>query len=72
MPFSERKELESLPEEIEALEATLAQLDHRLSDPAIYTDGQTDVPSLNRERTDVARRIESAYTRWEELSERAG
>jgi ATP-binding cassette subfamily F protein uup len=71
LSFQERKEHEALPGRIEELEAQQAELEARLADPATYQDPRVDPGALSREHERLAKEIEAAYARWEELEERA-
>ncbi len=71
LSFQERKEHEALPGRIEELEAEQAELEARLADPATYQDPRVDPGALSREHERLAKEIEAAYARWEELEERA-
>ncbi len=68
----ERRELEELTERIATLEATMAEQDERLADPAIYRGGRKDLRSLQEDRTATNASLEEAMVRWEELAERDG
>jgi ATP-binding cassette subfamily F protein uup len=72
LSFKERRELEALPDQIEALEAELAEIDARLGDPATYRDGGADVAAWTARREAAQAAIDAAYARWEALSERDG
>jgi ATP-binding cassette subfamily F protein uup len=67
--YKERRELEALPERIEALEAEQASLFQRLSDPALYRQDSEDIVQVQAKLTTVARDLEEAYARWELLEQ---
>ena len=71
LSYAEKKELEELPDRIDALETELAAVEARLADPATYRDDADAVPQLSKEAAELPPRIEALFTRWEELSERA-
>ena len=67
MSFKERRELETLPQRIEQLEAEQQQLYATLADPELYKQGdsaptQARLAALEGELTEV-------YQRWELLEE---
>lgn len=69
--YREQRELDGLPDEIEALEASIAQLEATLADPAFYGGDhekvQTTAAELTRAQTELDRRME----RWTELTDLA-
>ena len=70
--FKEKKELESLPQEIELLEAEQAQLNQTITDPAFYQqEGNQIIRTLDRLK-EIETALQSAYQRWGELEERSG
>jgi ATP-binding cassette subfamily F protein uup len=72
LSFNEKKELESLPAEIEHLEAELAQLNQAMIDPAFYQqEGGLISQSLDRLKQ-IEAALQVAYQRWSELEDRAG
>jgi len=70
LSYQERKELEALPDQIDALETELAALEATLGDPATYRDRADDVPALSARAQALPAEIEVLFTRWEALSER--
>ena len=70
LSFNERRELESLPQRIEGLEAEHAELVETLNDPAFQT--RSDAPAIHAvdaRREAVERELDEAYRRWQELEE---
>ncbi|GJM23409.1 MAG: energy-dependent translational throttle protein EttA [Planctomycetota bacterium] len=67
----ELKELDELPDRIDALEQQLAQLDERLADPALYAGPTAKRDKVLAERESVAEKHTQAQGRWEELESRA-
>ncbi|HEX4872167.1 MAG TPA: ATP-binding cassette domain-containing protein [Nevskiaceae bacterium] len=65
----ERKELDELPARIDALEAQLAGLAQRLSDPAVYAD-KTYAGRLRAEAEAAQQALDLALSRWELLEAR--
>lgn len=67
----ERKELDALPEKIEALEAQQASLEAQLGDPALYTTRAGELAGLQEEFNRVQQEITQAMSRWETLLARS-
>lgn len=63
----DRKELEALPDMIDQVEAKIASLTHRLSDPATYASGAKQVPELKAELSAERAEVDRLMARWEEL-----
>ena len=67
LSFKEQRELQAMPDHIHRLEAELATLQARSSDPAFYRQPAQDV-SKDLQRLQVLNAdLESAYSRWQEL-----
>ncbi len=71
MTYKEQRELESLPERIETLEAELAELHQRMADPAFYRQAPAAIISVSNRLQSLQKDVAEAYRRWEEL-EKAG
>jgi ATP-binding cassette subfamily F protein uup len=67
LSYKEQRELESLPEKIQLLEAEQLELQAAISDPALFhvNDGR-GTAALQRLQS-LAAEIETAYSRWHEL-----
>lgn len=69
--YREQRELDGLPDEIEALESSIAKLEATLADPAFYGGDhekvQTTAAELTRTQTELDQRME----RWTELTDLA-
>jgi len=67
----ERRELDALPPQIEALEAELAAVDARLADPALYAGGgsRAAIDEVQGRRGELEAELRTLYARWEELEE---
>ncbi len=63
----ERRELESLPREIEDLEAEQQQLTESLADPGTYRERPDAVEEARERLRDIEESILGKFTRWEEL-----
>ena len=72
LSYREQRELESLPERIEALETRIACLQSRLADPAFYRDGGNAVAATRGELDGAELELEACYERWSELEDPAG
>ncbi len=68
LSFKEKKELEELPDEIEALEEMKAGFYQQMADPAIYQNVEKIV-GLQTEVEEIEAKLKVAYSRWEELEE---
>ena len=66
--FNENRELDELPERIDAWEQEVTQLHAKMSDPGSYTDG-TDVGALMGRLEAVQADLQVAYDRWAALED---
>ena len=64
-----KKELESMPDKIEALENEIAKTHEWLSDPAHYKGDGEEVQAVSNRLQSQEADLEYLYARWEELSE---
>jgi len=71
LSFKERRELEELPAQIEALEDEKVALEEQLADPALYRDRADEVAGLTARLDALPAELATLYARWEELEERA-
>jgi len=62
--FKEKRELETLPARIEALEGELAAMQARLADPAFYRQGGADIAASRDRLADLETELAGAYDRW--------
>lgn len=69
LSYREKQELESLPKQIEALEAEQAQLHQQLADPALYQGGGSEVTAATERLKQLEPELATAYERWETLEE---
>ena len=70
--YSERREMEALPERIEALEGRIAALHERLADPSFYREPSPVIAGAHRALAEVEAELEGAFERWSDLERRAG
>ncbi len=67
---NEKEELESLPQQIEALEAEQAEINEQFTDADIYRDQAELVKTLQTRLAEIDSTIEQTMQRWEELENR--
>lgn len=68
--FKEKRELEELPKQIEALETEQAGIHANLADPNLYQQGDgSRITGLQERLQTIERELEQAYRRWEELEQ---
>ena len=67
LSYNERRELDSLPQQIEELEARQSELTEQTSQPDFYKQNADAVTGVMQELARTAERLEQAYARWEEL-----
>lgn len=68
---SDKKELDSLPKEIEILESEQAKINEKFTDPDIYRDEPELVKTLQARLAEIETAIETKMTRWEYLDQKA-
>ena len=67
--FRQQKELESLPQTIQALETEQEELYRLMGDPEFYKKDKSDIV-CKQERLEVVKTLLAEYyTRWEELEQ---
>lgn len=69
LSFNEKKELDSLPLEIEALETEQAEITEQLTNPDIYRDQPELVNTLQARLAAIGAEIEKKMERWEKLDQ---
>lgn len=67
LSYKESRELEALPQQIEALEAEQNDLHGQLADPNLYQAQPEQVQALQSRLTAVEAELEQAFERWETL-----
>ena len=70
--FSERQEMEALPERIEALEGRIAALHEKLANPEFYREPSPVIAGARRALGEAEAELEGAFERWSDLERRAG
>ena len=65
--YKEQRELEALPQHIEALEHEQTEIHARLSDSELYRRGGAEITTLQQRLDDIERELAQAYERWEAL-----
>ena len=67
LSFKLKKELEELPQEIEALEATLSDLQHLTSTADFHTGDREQIKRKLDELAVIDQQLQEKYNRWDEL-----
>ncbi|MBW2712884.1 MAG: ATP-binding cassette domain-containing protein, partial [Deltaproteobacteria bacterium] len=67
LSFKEKRELEGLMDKIEAEELRFAELEKKVADPEVYSQGGEALAALASELEEVRQQIEEMTLRWEEL-----
>ena len=70
MSFKETRELESLPIQIEALEAEQADVAARLADPALYKGDPERLKQLQARHAEIEQTVAAAMMRWDALEQK--
>jgi len=65
--YMQQRELDALPQKIDALEAKQKALYGSTSDPEFFKKDKKEFASIKNRLLEVAQEIEAAYLRWEEL-----
>jgi ATP-binding cassette subfamily F protein uup len=65
--YKDQRELEQLPQRIEALEAEQEALHQRMADPAIYQGDGSAVAAAKARLVEVEAELAASYARWESL-----
>jgi len=67
--FRQRKELDSLPQTIEALEIEQKELFQAMGDPSLYKNNNSEIVSKKERLESVKKDLTAVYARWEELEQ---
>ena len=65
--YLQQREMQALPQKIEALEADQKRLFAILSDPLFYKKAKEEIAGVKSDLSRIEQEIETAYRRWEEL-----
>ncbi|MHB1143520.1 MAG: ATP-binding cassette domain-containing protein [Thiobacillus sp.] len=71
LSYKEARELETLPAQLEALEAEQAQVAERLADPALYQSSPQEAAALQARSEAIEAELLAALARWEALEAKA-
>ncbi len=71
LSYKEKRDLEALPAEIEALEAEQREIDARMSSGDYHKQGVAQMRADGERATAIATQLEAAYARWEALEAKA-
>ena len=71
LSYKEKRELEELPQRIEALETEQHELQQRLADPSLYQGDKDQLRAALERASQVEKELEECLARWEELETRA-
>ncbi len=69
LSYKEKRELEDLPQGIEALEQEQSQLHAQMADPLFYQEHGNQIAAAKARLTAIDEALEIAYRRWAELDE---
>jgi ABC transport system ATP-binding/permease protein len=72
LSYNEQREFERLPDRIAALEAEHAELQARVASPEFYKERSSDIHAWLARLDELAREVDAAYRRWDELDRRTG
>ena len=67
LSYKEKRELESLPQKIESLEAGLVTIHESMADPDFYKKSGAEIASAQEKVNSLQSDLEIAFARWEEL-----
>jgi ATP-binding cassette subfamily F protein uup len=70
LSFNERRELEALPSQIDALEMELEALNAAMAAPEFYKEGADAIARTLARLDEVQHARDAAYARWDELESR--
>jgi len=72
LTYQEQRELESLPEQIVALETKLNELHQMMADPAFYRREPAEIVKAKTQLQSLEKEIAEVYQRWEDFEKAAG
>jgi ABC transport system ATP-binding/permease protein len=70
LTFKEQRELDELPNAIEATETGIAACNDRLADPNTYAKSGAEVPAIQAELEALRQMLDQQMARWEELEQK--
>jgi ATP-binding cassette subfamily F protein uup len=70
LSYKEQRELDDLPQRIEALEAEQVQLHQKLAEPTFYRQGGPEISKVTNRLQELEAELQAAYARWEDLDSR--
>ncbi|MEP7260262.1 MAG: ATP-binding cassette domain-containing protein [Usitatibacter sp.] len=70
LSYKETRELETLPAQLEALEAEQGVITRKLADPAVYQDRSADPKALTLRNEEIEGELSKLLARWEALEAR--
>jgi len=70
--YMQKRELNDLPQKIDALETSQKELYEAMSDPLFYKKSKEEIARAKADLDRVANEIETAYIRWEKLENMGG
>lgn len=71
LSYNEQRELEKLPDQIDALEKEQAEIGSTLSGTEIYQEEPEKIKTLQTRYTNIENELEAALSRWAELSDKS-
>jgi len=71
LSFKEKRELETLPAQIEALEREQAEITTRVTDPNYHRAGAEQIKTDRARTQEIERVLEASFDRWAELEQKA-
>jgi len=71
LSYRDQRELEALPERIEALEQEQGILAEQMSDPAFFRQSTDEVMAAQQQLARVEAELQTAYDRWQQLESQA-
>jgi ATP-binding cassette subfamily F protein uup len=70
LSYKEQRELEGLPQRIEALEAEQVQLHQKLAEPTFYRQPGAEISKVTGRLQELEAELQAAYARWGDLDSR--
>lgn len=67
LSYKEQRELEALPQQVEKLEAEIANIELQLAEPEFYQQPSADIQKVTTKIEQLKKDLAAAYLRWEEL-----